>query len=51
MDGLCWPCLPMMKETRKKMEAFLLELACKLIGVTPQKKGVWVVHLAMDEDE
>jgi hypothetical protein len=39
------------KGNEEEMEAFLLELACELIGVTPQKRGVWVVHPAMDEDE
>jgi hypothetical protein len=28
-----------------------MELACELIGATPQKRGVWVVHPTMDEDE
>ncbi len=36
---------------KEEMEAFLLELAYELIEVTPQKRGVWVVHPAMDEDE
>ncbi len=39
------------RENKEEMEAFLLELACELIGATPQKRGVWVVHLMMDEDE
>jgi hypothetical protein len=36
---------------KEEMEAFSLELACELIGVTPQKSGVWVVPSTMDEDE
>jgi hypothetical protein len=35
----------------EEMETFLLELACELIGATSHKRGVWVVHPAMDEDE
>jgi hypothetical protein len=33
------------------MEAFFLELACELIGATPQKRGVHLVHPTMVEDE
>jgi hypothetical protein len=32
------------------MEAFLLEVACELIGMTQQKQGVWVVNLAPTEE-
>jgi hypothetical protein len=39
------------KGNKEEMEAFLLELACELIGATMQKRGVWVVHPTMDEDE
>jgi hypothetical protein len=39
------------KGNKEKMDAFLLELACELIGVTPQKRGVRMVHWTMDEDE
>jgi hypothetical protein len=39
------------KGNKEEMEAFLLELACELIGATPQKRGVQVVHPTMDEDE
>jgi hypothetical protein len=39
------------KENKEEMEAFSLELACELIGATPQKRGVRVVHPTMDEDE
>jgi hypothetical protein len=35
----------------EKKEAFLLKLACELIGATPQKRGVLVMHPVMDEDE
>jgi hypothetical protein len=33
------------------MGEFLLKLACELIGVTPQKRGVQVVHPAMDDKD
>jgi hypothetical protein len=39
------------KGNKEEMEAFLLELACELIGVTPQKRCVQLVHPTMDEDE
>ncbi len=35
----------------EKMKAFFFELACELIGVTPQKRGAQMVHPGMDEDE
>ncbi len=34
----------------EKMEAFLLEVACELIGTTQQKQGVRVVNLAPMEE-
>jgi hypothetical protein len=34
----------------EKMEAFLLEVACELIGTTQQKQGVWVVNLVPTEE-
>jgi hypothetical protein len=39
------------KGNEEEMEAFLLELACVLIGATHQKRGFWVVHLTINEDE
>ncbi len=35
---------------KEKMEAFLLEVACELIGRTQQKQGVRVVNLAPTEE-
>ncbi len=34
----------------EKMEAFLLEVACELIGTSQQKRGVQVVNLAPMEE-
>jgi hypothetical protein len=31
-------------------EAFMLELACEMIGDTPQKDGVQVVHQELDQE-
>ncbi len=36
------------KEDGVEEEAFTLELACKMIGDTPQKDGIQVVHRESD---
>jgi hypothetical protein len=40
MDGLCLECVQLMQ---LKMRGFSLELACELIGRTPQKEGIQVM--------
>ncbi len=33
-----------------EVEAFMLELVCEMIGDTPQKDGVQVVHQELDQE-
>jgi hypothetical protein len=38
-------------EDKEQMEAFLIELACELIGLTRQKRGVKVVNRAEEQED
>ena len=47
--GNGWFLLGVCAEDGVEDEAFTLELACEMIGDTPQKDGVQVVHRELDE--
>ncbi len=47
--GKGWFLLRVCVEDGVKDEAFTLELACKMIGDTPQKDGIQVVHRESDQ--
>jgi hypothetical protein len=47
--GNGWFLLGVCAEDGVEDEAFMLELACEMIGDTPQKDGVQVVHRELDE--
>jgi hypothetical protein len=47
--GNGWFLLVVCVEDGVEYEAFMLELACEMIGDTPQKDGVQVVHRELDQ--
>ena len=51
MDGLCWLFSDDTGGEEENMEAFLLEIACSLIGTTEQTRGVRVVNLLVPTEE
>ena len=49
-SGNGWFLLGVYAEDGVEDEAFTLELACKMIGDTPQKDGIQVVHQESDQE-
>jgi hypothetical protein len=49
--GNGWFLLGVCVEDGVEDEAFMPELACEMIGDTPQKDGIQVVHWELDQEE
>ena len=49
--GNGWFLLGVCTKDRVEDEVFTLELVCEIIGETPQKDGIQVVHQELDQEE